>query len=213
MKLLNYDLPEKETEYHRLYECMPSDTFRMLICGGSRSGKTNLLMNMLCRPLIAYNQLFLYAKSLEQDKYQYLIQTFGQFSKKHSFNHLFTSNDGIIPVRDLLDDGCQRVVIFDDYVCEKNQSDLIDYFIQGRHKKCSAIYISQSFYRTPKDIRLNCSYFCVYSFPSARERNAISNELNVTKERYRNATREPYSFLYVDLPAKRVAKNFDEEIR
>lgn len=83
MKLLNYDLPEKETDYQRLYEFMPSDTFRMLICGGSGSGKTNLLMNMLCRPLIYYDQLFLYAKNLEQDKYQYLIETFDQFSKKY----------------------------------------------------------------------------------------------------------------------------------
>ena len=54
----------------------------------------------------------------------------------------------------------QKDIIFDDFICEKYQKPLIDYFIRGRHKNCSVIYLSQSFYETPKDIRLNCSHFC-----------------------------------------------------
>jgi len=30
-----------------------------------------------------------------------------------------------------------KLAIFDDFVCEKNQAPLIDYFIGGRHKNCS----------------------------------------------------------------------------
>ena len=94
----------------------------------------------------------------------------------------------------------QKLVIFDDYVCDKNQRQLIDSFIQGRHKNCSVIYLSQSFYKTPKDIRLNCSHYCLYEFPSSRESNRISSELGVNKEDYRSATRKPHSFLCVDKP-------------
>ena len=43
----------------------------------------------------------------------------------------------------------QKVVVFDDYVCDKNQRQIIDYFIQGRHKNCSVIYLSKSCYKTP----------------------------------------------------------------
>ena len=32
---------------------------------------------------------------------------------------------------------------------KKNQRETVDYFIQGRHKNCSVIYLSQSFYKTP----------------------------------------------------------------
>ena len=39
----------------------------------------------------------------------------------------------------------QKLVIFGDFVCEKNQKPLIEYFIRGRHKNCSVIYLSQSF--------------------------------------------------------------------
>lgn len=56
-----------------------------------------------------------------------------------------TGNDKIIPVNEMDYDDNQKLVIFDDYVCEKNQRQLIDYFIQGRHKNCSVIYLSQSF--------------------------------------------------------------------
>ena len=65
---------------------------------------------------------------------------------------------------------------------KKKQRQLIDHFIQGRHKNCWVIYLSQSFYKTPKDIRLNCSHYCVYEFLSSRERNMISAELGVSME-------------------------------
>ena len=53
---------------------------------------------------------------------------------------LISSNDKITPVKQL-DNDMQKVVIFDDYVCEKQQKPLIDYFLQGRHKNCSVIYL------------------------------------------------------------------------
>ena len=102
----------------------------------------------------------------------------------------------------------KKIIIFDDYVCEKNQREIVDYFIQGRHKNCSVIYLSQSFYKTPRDIRLNCSHYCIYEFPSSRERNMISSELGVDKEKYKKATKEQYDFLYVDKPRKKVKRNF-----
>lgn len=48
---------------------------------------------------------------------------------------------------------------------------------------------------TPRDIRLNCSHYCVYEFPSSRERNMISAELGVSKEKFKVATEKPFSFL------------------
>ena len=52
---------------------MPKNTFGMLICGNSGSGKTNLLYHMLMKPLIHYDEIYLYAKNLEQEKYQNLM--------------------------------------------------------------------------------------------------------------------------------------------
>ena len=49
---------------------MPDNNFRMLIAGPSGSGKTNTLMHMLMKPLVYFDKLYLYAKNLEQGKYQ-----------------------------------------------------------------------------------------------------------------------------------------------
>ena len=209
MELPNYDgKKNKNKRFKKIKPYMPSDTFRMLICGNSGSGKTNLLNRMLIEPLIHYDEIYLYARNLEQEKYQNLIQKMRQLSHKVGYDILNVSNDKVIPVDEVNYEDNQKVVMFDDYVCDKNQRELIDYFIQGRHKNCSVIYLSQSFYKTPKDIRLNCSHYCIYDFPSSRERNMISSELGVSKEKFKAATSKPFSFLYVDKPKKRIATNF-----
>ncbi|CAH3166548.1 unnamed protein product [Porites lobata] len=163
MEIPNYDsVDDPDKKYKQLFPYMPSDTFRMLICGNSGSGKTNLLYHMLIKPLLYYDEIYLYARNLEQDKYQNLIQKMRELSR--------------------------------------------------RHKNCSVIYLSQSFYKTPKDIRLNCSHYCLYEFPSSREANRISSELGVDKETYKAATKKPFTFLYVDKPRKRIAKNFTSNL-
>ena len=136
------------------------------------------------------------------------MQKMRELSQKVGYDILKESNDKIIPVDEMSYEDNQKVVIFDDYACEKNPRQLIDYFRQGRHKNCSVIYLSQSFYKTPKDIRSNCSHYCVYEFPSSRERSMISGELGVRKEEFKAATREPFSFLYVDKPMKTFKRNF-----
>ena len=40
----------------------------------------------------------------------------------------------------------------------------------------------------------------------------ICRELGVNKNDYKKATKEPYSFLYIDKPRKFITKNFNEKI-
>ena len=167
---------------------------------------------MFIKPLLNFDEIYLYARNLEQDKYKQLMQKMRELSSKVGYEILHVSNDEITPVTEMDYEDNQKLVIFDDYVCDKNQRRLIDYFIQGRHKNCSVIYLSQSFYKTPKDIRLNCFHYCLYEFPSSREANRISSELGVDKEIYRAATKKPFSLLYVDNPKKRIANNFTSNL-
>ena len=100
---------------------MPDDTFRMLICGGSGSGKTNLLYHMLTEPLVFYDQIHLYAKNLEQEKYQNMIKKFDKISQSVGYDVLIYSDNEIVPVENM-ESGAQKIIIFDDFVCEKNQN-------------------------------------------------------------------------------------------
>ena len=209
MEILNYDSDTKNKKFKQRYSFMPNDTFRMLLCGNSGSGKTNLLYHMLIEPLLYYVEIYLYAKNLDQEKYQNLMKKMNEISRNAANYDIMTvSNGKIIPISDIDYEDNQKLVICDDYVCEKNQRQIVVYFIQGRHKNCSVIYLSQSFYKTPRDIRLNCSHYCIYEFPYSRERNMISSELSVDKEKFKKATKGPYSFFYVDKPKKKIKENF-----
>ena len=211
MKIPNYDTDDKVTSnFKQIYDFMPDRCFRMLICGPSGSGKTNTLMHMIYN-LLYFDKIYLYAKNLDQSKYQNLMDIFKPISDEVGYDVIEASNDQIIPVKDL-DSESQKIAIFDDFVCEKNQKPLEDYFIQGRHKNCSVIYLSQSYYKTPKNIRLNCSHFSIYEFPSANESRLICNENKIPKELYEKATRDPFSFIYIDKPRKFTTKNFNGKI-
>ena len=139
MEIPNYDSVTKNKKIKQRYSFMPNDTFRMLICGNSGSGKTNLLYHMLIKPLLYFDEIYLYAKNLDQEKYQNLMNKMNEMSRTVGYDIMNVSNDKIIPINDIDYEDNQKLVLFDDYVCEKNQRQIIDYFIQGRHKNCSVI--------------------------------------------------------------------------
>ena len=96
MEIPNYDSTDDiDKKYKQLFPFMPADTFRMLICGNSGSGKTNLLYHMLIKPLLHYDEIYLYARNLEQDEYQKLIQKMRELSSKIGYEILHVSNDEI----------------------------------------------------------------------------------------------------------------------
>ena len=170
MEIPNYDTKTKNKKFKHLFPYMPNDTFRMLICGNSGCGKTNLLFHMLIEPLFYYDKIFFYAKHLEQEKYQNLMKEMNHISRETGYDIMSASNDKIIPINNLDYEDNQKIIIFDDYVCEKNKREIVDYFIQGRHKNCSVIYLSQSFYKTPRDIRLNCSHYWIFFYFHLKQR-------------------------------------------
>ena len=143
MNIPNCDSDTKNKKFKQRYSFMPNDTFRMLICGNSGSGKTDLLYHMLIEPLLYYDEIFLYVKNLEHEKYQNLMNKMNEIRREAGYDVMKVSNDPIIPINDLDYEGNQKLVIFDDYVCAKNPRQIVDYVIQGRHKNCSVIYLSQ----------------------------------------------------------------------
>ena len=174
MKIPNYDVKDDfSSNYKQIVSFMPDRCFRMLICAPSGGGKTNLLLDMIYR-LVYYDKIYLYAKNLQQNKYQHLIKLFEPISEEIGYPIIETSNNKIIPLSELSDDN-QKLVIFDDYLNTgtKNDAEIRNYFTNSRNKNCSCIYLSQSFYNTDKTIRLNCTHYCIFEFPSQNEQNMI----------------------------------------
>ena len=72
--MINFDsyVNEDKTKHNKNRPYVPDHPYRILIIGRSRSGKTNLLLNLIeNQPDI--DKIYLYAKDPYESKYQYLI--------------------------------------------------------------------------------------------------------------------------------------------
>ena len=72
--MINFDdyLNENKTEHNKNWPYNPDHPYRILIVGGSGSGKTNVLLHLIeNQPDI--NKTYLHAKDPYEAKYQYLI--------------------------------------------------------------------------------------------------------------------------------------------
>ena len=77
-------------------------------------------------------------------------------------------------------------------------------FIRGRKLNISIVFIMQSYFKVPKDVRLNSTHFFILKIPNKRELQQIA--LNHSSDidfkdfmsTYKNYTKEPYSFLVND---------------
>ncbi len=204
MKIPNYDPGfSSQSTYKQGDPCMPSDTFRMLICGPSGSGKTNILLHMFYK-LLVYDKIYICAINLHQEKYLSILDDFEKRVNPVTGYEVIEASPYVFPLEELSDDN-QKIVIFDDMVCKSNQNEIINYFINGRHRQCSVIYLSQCFFKVPKNIRDNCSHFCVFCF-LPRENNRIADELGISRELLDQATNKKFSFFYHDRPKKTTKK-------
>ena len=101
------------------------------------------------------------------------------------------------------------LIVFEDMIPDmihnkKLNSIVIELFIRGRKLIISLVFITQSYFKVPKDIRLNTSHFFIAKIPNKRELQQIainhSSDIN-TKDSaniYRKCTSELYSFLAND---------------
>ena len=186
MKFVNFDQGFSKSNYKQGHPCKPADFFRILICGPCNSGKTNILLNMIYF-LLKLDKIYLFSKNLHQNKYQTLWQDFAeQINPKVGYEVIEAHGDEIIPLEELPVDN-QKIVVFDDLVCESNQNSIINYFINGRHRSCCVIYLTQTFYKVPKNIRDNCSHFCIFRF-LPRENKRIADEIGVDHDTLDRAT-------------------------
>ena len=223
MSIINcYDkLPKKYkvNNYYNPNKLTPSHPFRLCIVGASNTGKTNTLMNLI-ELSKNFHQIYLFAKKLDEPLYKYLIDSWTKRGEDIGLDLITYSNDNddIVSV-DEVDDTKQNLIIIDDFICERNLSKVSELFIRGRKSNCSTVFISQSYFKIPTQIRINSDYFIF-------TRNLKGNELiQVSKDQsgmltidefrrlYRIATSEGYNFFMIDLKAKddkyRFRRNFD----
>ena len=87
---------------------------------------------------------------------------------------------------------------------KKLNSIVTELFIRGRKLNISLVFITQSYFKVPKDIRVNTTHFFIMKIPNKRElqQTALNHSSDIDFKDfvriYKNYTDEPYSFLVND---------------
>ena len=158
----------------------------------------------------------MYAKDPYEAKYQYLINKregigIDHFNDPKAF--IKYSNDMRNVYKNIdeynRDKENKILVVFDDMIAdiihnEKLNSIVTELFIRGRKLNNSLVFITQSYFKVPKDVRLNTSHFFIAEIPNKIELQqiAINHSSDITTKDftniYRKCTVGPYSFLVND---------------
>ena len=156
----------------------------MLIIGPSGSGKTNILLHLIDK-FHPIDKIYLYAKDTDEDKYQYLINKREQAGIKNLNNpyaFIEYSND----MNDVLEEfnnkknRDKRVLIIFDYMIadimrsEKFKAIVKEIFISCRKLNISIVFVTQSYFRTPKDARLNSIHYILMDIGNKKKTKKYS---------------------------------------
>ena len=215
--MINFDdyVNENKTKHNKNWPYIPDHPYRILTIGGSGSGKTNVLLNVIVnQPDI--DQIYFYAKDPYEAKYQYLINKRKGVGMNH-FNDpkafIVYSNDMRNAYKNVDDYNPDKenkiLIVFDDMIADmihnkKLNSIVTELFIRGRKLNISLAFITQSYFKVPKDVRLNTTHFLISKIPNRRELQQIainhSPDINTNdfKNIYRKCTAETYSIFVND---------------
>ena len=158
----------------------------------------------------------MYPKDPYEAKYQYLInkregvgidhfndpKTFVEYS--NDMHDVYKNIDEYNP-----DKENKILIVFDDMIADminnkKLNSIVTELFIRGRKLNISVVFITQSYFKVPKDVRLNTTHLFIAKISNKRELQQIlinhSSDISIKDftNIYRKYTAEPYSFLVND---------------
>ena len=101
------------------------------------------------------------------------------------------------------------LIVFDEMIADminnkKLNPVVTELFIRGRKLSISIAFITQSYFKVPKDVKLNSTDFFIMKIPNKRELQQIalnhSSDIDVKDfmNIYKKCTAEPYSFFVND---------------
>jgi hypothetical protein len=183
-----------------------------LIVGSTGSGKTQTLMNIIKKMNGTFSKIVLCLKSSDEPLYRWLINKLDPEQLK-----VYEGGE-VPPVDDFNSASGNTLIVFDDLVNMKQQGPIEEFYIRGRKRGCSMLYLTQSFYKVPKVIRIQCNHILLKRLTTLRDLNMVISEYGLTGlkkqiiKTYKEITAEskvPFMCIRTDgEPEERFSKNF-----
>lgn len=224
LKILEVKKKYKSDEFPKIKHPCPKPAFCLALVAPTKSGKSNLIVNLLKNSNFGYDDAF--------KEIYYISPTVGIDDTLKSIN----DDDDIIKINEeedlkFLDDILNDIVksqkskdkedrepvliVLDDcldYLKKSKRLDSLPSYC--RHYNISIIITTQVYNALPTKLRKNSSGYLIARIYNNKDLQNIEEEIGANfenfRENYDKATKEKYSFLYVDNRNIELWKNFDE---
>lgn len=200
-------------------ELLPNNV-RAIICGSSGCGKTNILISLIeSENGLKFENIYIYSKTLDQDKYQYLRKIL--LPIKGMGYYTFNSSENVLNTNQMKKNS---LVVFDDVIndSEINRTVVRNILTLGRHRSIDVVYLVQSYTKLNKHlIRDNCNFVILFRQDDTNLKHVYSDfgvNSDMKFDEFRNfcleCWRQPFGFACISLEHPindgRYRKNFDE---
>ena len=176
---------ENNKEHNEKWPYIPDHPYRVLIIGGSGSGKTNTLLHLI-NEQDSIDKIYLHAKYLNQPKYEFLIINRENAGIKHCDNP-----NAFIEYSNAMDDVYKKIdhynprrkrkvlIAFDDMIADIMTNKLFQAIIKELFIRCSKlnislVFITQPYFTVPKDVKLNSTHYFIMKINHRKELQNIA---------------------------------------
>ena len=169
---------ENKKKQNKKWPYIPDHPYRILIIGGSGSGKTNTLLNLI-KEQDDIDKIYLYAKNLSEPKYEFLIK-----KRENAVIKQLNNSNAFIGCSNPMDDVYEN----------------IDEYNPNKKRKILIVFDDMIADSVPKDVRLTLTHYLIMKIENKKELQNIATNHSADIDykdfvkSYRECTKEPYSF-------------------
>ena len=126
-----------------------------------------------------------------------------------------------IPDPKSFDASNKNLIVFDDIMCDKNQTPADNFYTRSRHNNIDCIYISQNFYKLPRQtIRANANFIVLFKLSPTDVNHVFydSNasidfkDINTFREFCNKSWNKPYGYIVIDLDNQDIKNRYRNQL-
>ena len=201
LPVTNFDkLARQSGDEKRRHGALLPDTLHAIFCGPSNCGKTDILLTLIVhRNGLKFENIYVWSKSLHQDKYEFLRKVIENVEGVRYYP--YSEHEEVVRSEDTKP---QSIMIFDDVACEK-QDNMREYFCMRRHRDINSVYLCQTYSRIPKHlVRDNANLLVIFRQDEMNLKHIYDDHVNTDmpfsqfRDLCATCWKDKYGFLVID---------------
>jgi len=210
----------KLEEFPAIKQCFGTSN-TTLICGGTGSGKTTWLIQMLKTIFKkVYHNIFVIMPENSMNSISEKDNVFKKYIDPENIYHTYdvdTLTEIYNKIEENASQGYYSLLLADDYgnlLKAKQESKILQsMFLKNRHLRLTVFVLCQSWYQSPKIIREICNNAILFNTSKSQNEKFFEEIMNIKKQNFNELMKRlptTHDYILVSLKHKKIYHNWDE---